>query len=151
MLENATALSIAPLSFIMAFAPEFGVVTAPVESTKSNCVRPITSGTSALLGGCLTLLDPDIIYNDWFRVAAVIFNVNGDAADGYAMFDAWSSNGKKYKGQRDTSALWGRLKPDFEPRANMGTLIRLVQTAGYSMADIWSAAEPFDDIGAVDA
>lgn len=144
--DHACSLTLAPLPFIEAFVPGFAPVEPPSAQSNAHDAQPVTSTTLKLTGVCLGLLDPDLAYPDWFRVAAVIFNVTHDDPAGYAQFDDWSSLGEKYKGPRDTGTLWRSLKSDHSQAVGMGTLIRLVNLAGYTREDVMSALEPFDKL-----
>lgn len=146
MLEHACDLTAAPLSFIEAFVPGFVRVDPPPSQSKARNAQPVSSATLKQTGVCLEYLDPDLPYPDWFRVAAVIFNVTHDDPAGFAQFDDWSSLGKKYKGPRETRTLWSSLKSDHSRAVGMRTLIRLVNLAGHTWEDVMSALEPFENV-----
>ena len=143
LLEHACSLTLASLPFIEAFVPDFvRLVQAPSAGNARNA-QPETSTTLKLTGVCLGFLDPDLTYTDWFKVAAVIFNVTGDDPGAYTQFDDWSSLGEKYKGPHDTETLWRSLKSDHSQAVGMGTLIRMVNLAGHTRDDVVNALEPF--------
>jgi len=85
----------------------------------------------ALLEAILLCLDPDMTYCEWYRVAAGMFNFSKDTESAYELFDAWSSKGRKYKGQTDTLKLWRSLRPDHPKPVKIATLRLLVEEAGY--------------------
>ena len=144
MLKNASGLSVAPLSFIEAFVPNFVRTELPPSSGNTLDGPPVSCATLKLIHTCLGFLDPDMTRSDWFSVAAVIFNATHGDPEGYTLFDAWSSGGIKYKGARETSTIWDYFKPDHVRKANMGKLIKLVQQAGHSWVEVINAAESFD-------
>lgn len=143
MLEHASSLSIAPLPFIEAFLPDF----VRVDHTPSTCANVVaqspSSGTLQLVGALVGKLDPDMPYDDWFRVGAAIYNMTNGECAGYSQFDTWSSFGDKYKGQSETRKLWRSLKPNHSRRVGMGTLVRYLRQAGFSLEDVQAELEPF--------
>ena len=146
LLEHGCSLTVASLPFIEAFVPDFvRAVQAPSAGHPLN-TQSETSPKLKLTGVCLGFLDPDLTYTDWFKVAAVIFNVTGDDPRAYTQFDDWSSLGEKYKGPHDTETLWRSLKSDHSQAVGMGTLIRLVNLAGHTRDDVVNALEPFDKL-----
>ncbi|MDP1930035.1 MAG: PriCT-2 domain-containing protein [Gammaproteobacteria bacterium] len=84
-----------------------------------------------VLKAILNCLDPDMIYADWFRVAAAMFNHTEGRDFAYDLFDAWSSEGQKYKGRKDTLKLWRSLRLDHPRPIKIGTLRMMVEQAGY--------------------
>ncbi len=101
-----------------------------------------------LLQVILKKFDPDMGYNDWFRVAAGVFNETRGHDDGFALFDQWSSQGDKYRGVRETTALWEGLDLDHPTPVTMATLRRMVEANGHDWSDICAEAEgPFPIVG----
>jgi hypothetical protein len=144
MLEHARNLSKAPQPFIEAFLPNFAHKELPPSARPALDLKSGSSATLNLISACLSLLDPDMTRPDWFSVAAAIFNATQGDPEGYTLFDVWSSGGVKYKGMRETSAIWEYFKPDHARQANMGKLIQLAQHAGHSWDEVINAAESFD-------
>lgn len=66
--------------------------------------------------------DPDSDYDTWCRVGMAIHHDTRGSADGFALWDAWSSTGKKYKGAGDLEPHWRSFKAD---RDNPATVARL--------------------------
>lgn len=60
----------------------------------------------ALLRG----LDPDMGRDDWVRVGMAIHHEFGGSEEGFALWDAWSRQGKKYVGS-DMRACWNSFTP----------------------------------------
>ena len=75
----------------------------------------------------LQYIDPDVHYGEWIRVLMVIFNETGGSEAGFELADAWSSNGYKYKGEKDVIAKWRGFKLGIANPVKMGTLVRMVE------------------------
>jgi hypothetical protein len=80
-----------------------------------------------LLKALLEHLDPDMGYGDWSKVLIAIYNVTRGSKAGFAIADAWSSKGEKYKGTQEIRRKWesfhlGPLK--------IGSLIHMVRETG---------------------
>lgn len=69
-------------------------------------------------------------------MAAVLFNETAADEGGYELFDAWSSDGRKYKSRRETRALWHRLRPDHPRPLTLATLRRMLEKDGHDWMDI---------------
>lgn len=85
-------------------------------------------------------LDPDIGRADWFRVAAILHHETAGSAEGYALFDAWSANGKKYKGIGDTGSVWKSIRPGHAKPATLGSLRFMLREAGHDWYDVLADA-----------
>jgi hypothetical protein len=144
MLDHASDLSVAPLEFIQAFLPDFASIRTPAAASGLTEMKPMVGDPLMLVVAFLHLLDPDMPRDDWFLVAAAVFNVTQGNPEAYERFDSWSAAGNKYKGQRETLALWSDLKPDHPRSAGMGTLFYLANRAGYSRDEVLSTVEPFE-------
>ena len=70
-------------------------------------------------------IDPDVHYGEWIRVLMVIFNETGGAEAGFELAYAWSSNGFKYKGEKDVRSKWRGFKLGIANPLKMGTLVRM--------------------------
>jgi hypothetical protein len=142
--SHPSGFSFAPMDFIERFAPNFGRVDSPAVDSNVQHDKPVANATLKLIATCLSKLDPDMPRQDWFNVAAAMFNGTGGADAAYSMFDTWSSLGDKYKGQRETGGLWRYFKPDHSHPITMATLIRMVIAAGFSWDELLRDAEPFE-------
>ncbi len=89
------------------------------------------NSTLTKITALLEHIDPDVHYNEWVRVLMVIFNETGGAEAGFELADAWSSNGYKYKGEKDIRAKWRGFKLDVANPVTMGTLVRMAGKAAY--------------------
>lgn len=90
----------------------------------------------------LKQLDPDICYPEWIRVGMVIFHTTGGSSDGLDLFDAWSSNGSKYRNRREMESKWRSFRLDVPNPVTIGTLIHIAKEQGLDVADILQ--EKFD-------
>lgn len=73
--------------------------------------QPIAQITLTVATEALSFVDPDCGYHEWLEIAAALkhqFSGN-DEHEAYLLFDAWSSKGSKYAGQKDTTAKWKSL------------------------------------------
>lgn len=98
-----------------------------------------------LLEAILQCLDPDMIQPDWFKVAAGMFNHSRGSESAYELFDSWSSQGNKYKGQTETLKLWRSLKPDHQSLITLGTLRLMIREAGFDWEqDVLAVAQKLE-------
>ena len=73
----------------------------------------------SLAADALMQIDPDLSYPDWFKVACAIHAGTHGDAEGFEMFDMWSSTGKKYNHDAVVT-LWRSIRPG--KGVNTGTL-----------------------------
>ena len=79
----------------------------------------------------LEAIDPDCDYHTWTAVCCSLrhqFTVEEDAAAAFDLFNLWSANGSKYRGEKATYAKWS----SFQPYARSGapiTVRSLLKTA----------------------
>jgi len=73
----------------------------------------------------LKYIDPDVHYGDWIRVLMVIYNESNGSEAGFELADVWSSQGYKYKGEKDVRKYWRNFKPNHTNPVRMGTLIKM--------------------------
>lgn len=74
-------------------------------------------------------IDPDVHYCDWIRILMVIFYESGGSEEGFELADYWSSQGYKYKGEKDIRSKWRHFKPDYAKPVRIGTLVRMAGMA----------------------
>jgi hypothetical protein len=79
----------------------------------------------ARLNALLDHIDPDIGYEDWLHVLMAIFYETGGSEAGFALADAWSSKGSKYRGRSEIEAKWRSFKPDATSPITIATIIRM--------------------------
>ena len=54
--------------------------------------------------------DPDVGYEDWYRIGAALHHETNGGEDGFDIWDSWSSGGEKYKGPEDLRSHWNSFK-----------------------------------------
>lgn len=99
-----------------------------------------------MLAALVDRLDPDMGYDDWYRIGMVIYNETHGSDDGLVLFDNWSSRGDKYKGYGETSKKWRSFNPNHPNPVKIGTLIYLVNATGNDAAAIMAANDDQFDI-----
>ena len=65
-------------------------------------------------------IDPDCGYRQWYEVAAALrhqYTEEEEAQLAYQLFDEWSAQGEKYRGEEDTYAKWRSFRPYAKGRA----------------------------------
>ena len=88
-------------------------------------IKKDINSTLTKIEALLAHIDPDVGYHEWIRVLMVIFyETDGDEA-GFELADHWSSEGYKYKGEKDVRAKWRCFKPHIANPVKMGTLVRM--------------------------
>lgn len=50
--------------------------------------------------------DPDCLYDEWLKVGMAVHHETSGSAAGFAVWDAWSAKGQKYKGPADLKVHW---------------------------------------------
>jgi len=96
------------------------------------------------LEAILDRISPDCVYDEWSRVAMAIFHETQGSDEGLALFDRWSSKGKKYKGIREIETKWRSFSLDVANPVKIGTLIKMAKDAGADVAAIMGASEAFE-------
>lgn len=96
---------------------------------------PILDLTLEEVEEALYCIDPDVDYGKWVKiVAALRHQFRGEEADeAYEMFDQWSSEGAKYRGDDDTAAKWRSIRPDTTGKApvTVRSLFKIAQDQGW--------------------
>lgn len=85
----------------------------------------------------LKAIDPDCGYRPWYEIAAALrhqFRDEPDAQEAYHLFDSWSAEGTKYKGEKETYAKWKSFKPESTGKnpITIRTLFFHAQKAGWN-------------------
>ena len=96
-------------------------------------------GVVAALPRARALLDhitPDCSYSDWFRVCAALYAASGGEAEGFQLFDEWSSNGTKYKGPAETKKQWHYCRRYAGRRVTLATIAHLAREHGADLSAI---------------
>ncbi|MEQ8262578.1 PriCT-2 domain-containing protein [Pseudohaliea sp.] len=131
----------------------------PASGTDPDSSLPCATETAAALEfegaiprvkALLSHIDPDLGYQDWFRVAASLHAESGGSAEAFNLFDAWSARGTKYPGRVDLEKLWQRLGRYAGRRVTLATLAHLAREHGANLsriADEHIEASPFENLG----
>lgn len=73
----------------------------------------------------LEKLDPDMWYGDWLRVLMAIFYESEGSEEGFDIANDWSSQGWKYKGEKEIRYKWDSFDLSHPHPITIGTLIRM--------------------------
>jgi hypothetical protein len=89
----------------------------------------------------LFAIDADSGYKQWYEVAAALrhqFTEEQEAQDAYRLFDEWSSQGTKYRGEKDTWAKWKSFRPYAKGRApvTIRSLFKQAMDAGWENSKV---------------
>lgn len=112
--------------------PELPVVT-----------KQVSSQTVADIKAMLACLDPDCGRDDWVHVGMAIKYETGGSEEGFALWNAWSRNGKKYPGERELRAQWGTFKTELANPITVATIRMMVDSSGHDWMEVCSAGEQF--------
>ena len=71
-------------------------------------------------------LDPDIGYDEWYRIGMALYYETGGSEEGLNIYDAWSSKGTKYSGTKEIRAKWSSFKSGSSKPITVGTIHKLL-------------------------
>lgn len=73
---------------------------------------PVTEVTLEIAKEALSVIDPDIGYNDWFDIALALRHQFSPkkVEEAFQIFDEWSSQGNKYPGQDEVLYKWNSTR-----------------------------------------
>jgi hypothetical protein len=140
--QHADELSLAPQGFVEALGGSVVKTTEPDFTAETALAGTQPRTPPRVLKAYLSRLDPDMHRTPWFSVGAAVHYETHGSAQGYALYDAWSARGTKYKGKADTKKVWTSIKPGHPKPATVGTLKYLLNAAGRQWYDI--PVEPDD-------
>lgn len=118
-------------------APETPKASVSADADALEFLRaPVPEITLAIAKAALGYLDADISRDEWLNVAAALkhqYSPHKEEA-AFALFDEWSSQGKKYGGEDETRALWKSLRPSPIGRlpVTIRTLLHTATEAGWT-------------------
>ena len=97
----------------------------------------MTPPTTESIRAALAYIPPDLLRDEWARVAMALKSELGEA--GFELFDEWSARGEAYnaKAARDT---WRSIKA--AGAVGIGTLFHLAQSHGYKPVDTTPPPKP---------
>lgn len=139
--RHGSELTVASWAFVVELKPDARRGEPTKRETQADEPRRRAPHALPLLRECLARLDPDLTYQIWFRIAAVVFNTTGAMEEGYLLFDEWSRQGRKYKGQRETRGLWNHLDPETPNPVTLGFLRKLLTAGGHDWEEICCDAD----------
>ena len=95
--------------------------------------RAVVDGTTidvsqAEIADMLSYIDPDCAHEIWIRCGMAAHHSTGGT--GFAVWDGWSSKGKKYPGSDDLSKRWHSFGKASNP-VTLGTLVHYAESAGW--------------------
>jgi Bifunctional DNA primase/polymerase, N-terminal/Primase C terminal 2 (PriCT-2)/Protein of unknown function (DUF3987) len=79
----------------------------------------------------LSFIHPDCAYDDWVSALMAVHSATGGA--GFAIANAWSARGTKYKGVKEIEAKWRSFKGS---GVTLGTLATLARQSGADLSAI---------------
>jgi hypothetical protein len=71
-------------------------------------------------------LDPDIGYDEWYRIGMALYYETGGSDEGLNIYDAWSSKGTKYIGTQKIRAKWSSFMSGSNNPITVGTIYKLL-------------------------
>lgn len=83
----------------------------------------------------LDWIDPDVPYKDWLAVLMALHGHFNGSAEGFALADAWSAKGAKYRAG-DVASRWAGLRPTVGPKGALAAACALAAQAGADLKGI---------------
>lgn len=114
-------------------------VAALITVTPANLSSLNMSNIEAMLA----VLNPDCGREDWIHVGMAIHFESSGSNEGFTIWNAWSSKGKKYPGEQSLRTQWHSFRIDDGQHFSVGTIKKMVSDAGYDWMDI-CAGSPFE-------
>jgi hypothetical protein len=96
-------------------------------SYMTHCPASPRSNNLNEVSKILVYLDPDMHYGDWIRVLMAIYNESGGNEEGFKIANDWSSEGMKYKGEREVRTKWRSFSKSSSKKITIGTLRYMVK------------------------
>jgi hypothetical protein len=116
---------------------------APRAQTSSQRTPPADPDqTIAQLNAMLQHLDPDSGYQDWLHVLMAVYHGTGGSEQGFALVNAWSSQGQKYRGEAEIRTKWSSFEHYDGTPITVGTIIKLLAAKGVDWIKVCAALEP---------
>ena len=128
--------SIAPLSpeILALYNERFGVGKASSVATEDLDPRQVRE--------MLDRVDPDCAHDAWFRVGLGLHHQFG--AEGFDLWNAWSSRGTKYPGERTLRTRWRSIRNDDANPVTIATVRQAARDGGW-VEDLSAEFQPLDD------
>ena len=97
---------------------------------------------TARLNEMLKHLDPDCGYHDWVNVLMATHHETGGSEQGFALANAWSSRGQKYRGEAEIRIKWESFRNYAGTPITVGTIIKMLAVNGIDWVEVCDALEP---------
>jgi hypothetical protein len=92
--------------------------------------KPGTPERLAQVEYLLAYIDPECGYRHWTRVLMAIFYESRGSEAGFSVADAWSAQGKSYRGTSEVRAKWRSFSLGHPKPIRLGTLVKLAREGG---------------------
>jgi RecA-family ATPase len=127
-------------------APSTKTVAVP-STGNEGLLKAINPSDEAKLPALLAGIDPDCGRQEWLRVLMAVYHTTGGSDTGFALVNAWSSKGQKYKGTKELEIQWQSFRGDVSRPITIGTLIMMARNAGADVqAIVHEAFEPCETV-----
>jgi hypothetical protein len=143
--ENADDLTEASQAFIDAVCRHNGreAPRPPVMKTPSPRTPPADMDqVTARINAMVQHVDADCGYEDWLHVLMAIYHETGGSDEGFAVANAWSSQGRKYCGEVELREKWQSFANHTEAAVTIGTIIKMLADRGIDWIQVCDAIEP---------
>jgi len=113
------------------------VVETRSEEQASLYQEPPLKITNKQVKEILGHIDPDIVYQDWIKVASAIkHQYQEEDGKGFEIFRDWSSKGQKFDKEQTCEDLWSRLEPYPAGRrpVTFAHPLKLAKEQGYNLS-----------------
>ncbi len=80
-------------------------------------------------------IDPDLSREEWIDIGMALHHAGHQTQQSdhaFSVWDLWSKNGQKYKGQKDLLTQWRSFNADRNSGIRLGTLFKYAYDAGYT-------------------
>jgi predicted P-loop ATPase len=114
---------------------------APKVAGKGKEKRKPLAEVSATLRASLELWDPDVAYDEWVAVGMAVHHETRGSPAGLALWNDWSSRGRKYAGIADLESHWRSFRLDHENPKTLASLRRETVAQPAEFPDMTGAPE----------
>lgn len=89
----------------------------------------------------LHCLNPDCGREDWIHVGMATKYESGGGEEGFGVWNAWSSKGNKYPGEKELRVQWRSFKTDLANPITIATIRKMVADGGQDWMEVCAEAE----------
>ena len=143
--DDVNALTVADQNFIDAVYRHNGRDAPRPPDVKPPCpqLRPSDlDQVTARLNEMLKHLDPDCGYRDWVNVLMATHHETGGSEQGFALANAWSGRGQKYRGEAEIRIKWESFRNYAGTPITVGTIIKVLAVNGIDWIEVCDSLEP---------